>query len=71
MYFYHLKSCQVISVAYHQSYRNKFLLSRYDDDDDDNDDDDDDGLFFEKWLCDESVSSFISSLEYQQWFPSL
>ena len=36
-------------MAYHQSYRNKFLLSRYDDDDDDdNDDDDDDGLFFEK-----------------------
>ena len=34
-------------MAYHQSYRNKFLLSRYDDDDD-NDDDDDDGLFFEK-----------------------
>ena len=65
-------------MAYHQSYRNKFLLSRYDDDDDDDDDDDnddddddDDGLFFEKWLRDESVSSFISSLEYQQWFPSL
>ena len=35
-------------MAYHQSYRNKFLLSRYDDDDDDNDDDDDDELFFEK-----------------------
>ena len=38
-------------MAYHQSYRNKFLLSRYDDDDDnddDDDDDDDDGLFFEK-----------------------
>ena len=62
-------------MAYHQSYRHKFLLSRYDDDDDggdnDDDDDDDDGLLFEKWLRDESVSSFISSLEYQQWFPSL
>ena len=40
-------------MAYHQSYRHKFLLSRYDDDDDgddndDDDDDDDDGLLFEK-----------------------
>ena len=35
-------------MAHHQSYRNKFLLSRYDDDDHDADDDDDDGLFFEK-----------------------